>query len=281
MPIVANSTTRYKADPKKEKDNSASIYTLIKVCMYFIVIMVAWIIFHLIILRLLIIAIRVAQKLDVGSHITTRVPNMIGLTMIIEFIFPIYNALFQACFFTFAIVVTLLVVLYIVYCFIRLYVPIEILLIPIRKPLLNMTPFIEFQKSGVFPLFDNTSNALTPNMPMPEKAHVFFTGLSDYMKTSIEEIFTKGMYFAPPPDPPDRKSAYNDKYTKTENESIAKEFDECMGKITPVSDDMNIIEKTVKSFNNNTEDMLCRIEKLKTSFNIKTSQPISNSNASK
>lgn len=101
----------------------------------------------------------------------------------------LYTVVLEALKAIFHYILIFLLIMYVIYCIIRAFVPPFILFIPLRQPLLDLTPLYELRVSGIFPLMDRVVKIIFSNMPFGRRIMSAFQAVGQFMARSIGFIF--------------------------------------------------------------------------------------------
>ena len=264
---MVNNQQNKNKQQNNQKSTASTIYLIIQIFIYFIIIVASWIFFHYCVLPILKQTVIYARLFRYFTHKLPDLPvfreGYLGASVTYTVVFEISKVLFHyLCIF--------LLIVYLVYLFIKFYVPETILLIPVRQPLLEMTPFAEFVKSGMFPFFDKLSYIITSNMPFGNKLNDLFKSTGEYFKQSFHDIATNSMKLQEPVESTTAQPTYNKNFTKKENESVENDFNKCMRSIIHLSSNASLSDTLLAKMNNNKTTIMCNIEKLQHYYKIKT-----------
>jgi hypothetical protein len=78
-----------------------------------------------------------------------------------------------------------LLIMYVIYCIIRKFVPKKILFFKVRQPLLDLTPLYELRVTGIFPLMDRLVNVVFSKLPFSKRIYGVFWGVGNFIRGSI------------------------------------------------------------------------------------------------
>lgn len=101
----------------------------------------------------------------------------------------VYTVVLEATKAIFHYILIFLLIMYIIYCIIRKFVPRYILFIPLRQPLLDLTPLYELRVSGIFPLMDRLAGILLNSMPFSHRIYGAFMAVGKFLQSSVGYIF--------------------------------------------------------------------------------------------
>lgn len=97
----------------------------------------------------------------------------------------IYTVVLEGTKAIFHYILIFLLIMYVIYCIIRKFVPEMIIFIPLRQPLLDLTPLYELRVSGIFPLMDRLTDVVLSSMPFSQRLYGVFTGVGEFLMKSI------------------------------------------------------------------------------------------------
>lgn len=101
----------------------------------------------------------------------------------------IYTIVLEALKAVFHYILIFLLIMYVIYCIIRAFVPAFILFIPLKQPLLDLTPLYELRVSGIFPLMDRVVEIIFSSMPFTQRIMRALQAIGKFMASSVGYIF--------------------------------------------------------------------------------------------
>jgi hypothetical protein len=112
-------------------------------------------------------------------------------TQVAQIIYRIWSYIFMVAVLVFGLTSMFLIIVFILWMIIKYIVPKWILFIPIRKILLEITPFPELTKSGILPLMERLINVFGGAGTLFQKLGISGQAIVSYLFTATKYVFQK------------------------------------------------------------------------------------------
>jgi|APGre2960657444_1045066.scaffolds.fasta_scaffold12917_4 hypothetical protein len=103
----------------------------------------------------------------------------------------LYNGIAAGATAAFWMVLTAIICLWIVWRLVKMFIPDNILGIPLGSAITGSTPFREFEQAGIFRLFDEILDVIMRFMPFKETIKGLWAACQNFYRTSLSFVFSK------------------------------------------------------------------------------------------
>lgn len=232
-------------------------FEVIRMIIFFIILMIAWFIGRLIVLK----------SIKVG--LPALPPSAVWQTL--------YNVILEVCKAIFHYILIFLLIMWIIYWIIKKFIP--NFPIPFKTILLAITPLYELRVAGIFNLFDAVFMAIFSALPIPNRLLLVGNAVGNFLSKSVlvfsyelqkkTGVKTSAVSKPPPPQPDFGENDVSGEPTDdanffpNENRYVDKEFQQCIAEnyVEPAPDATNM-EKISAQVKNSQARTICNIKKM-------------------